>query len=287
MISKVILFLLVFSAPAFAHQKLSIQSMVELEAIEKQLPAGSTLFVFDIDNTLLTTKIDLGGDAWFSWQEGLLKTNPGDPDLVAQDFAGLINVQGWMYTLGQMRPTEVITPVVFKALQDAGHPVILLTSRGLDFENLTTKELKRNGYDTQKAAIAPRAGFAAAFLPYDINNPEAACLSVEDVARLGLHEAQPVIYRAGIMMTSGQNKGAMLRALLCKLRKHYDHIVFVDDQQKHVDRMFTAYESQPGDVRAIRYGQMDGQVAAFNASDKSEVRGQWQRLKAVIESIFR
>ena len=83
---------LLFAFQAQAHEKLSIQSMTELDAIEKQAPARATLFVFDIDNTLLTTKIDLGGDAWFGWQENLLKTNPQSPDLVAPDFAGLINV---------------------------------------------------------------------------------------------------------------------------------------------------------------------------------------------------
>jgi hypothetical protein len=278
---------LLFAFQAQAHEKLSIQSMTELDAIEKQAPARATLFVFDIDNTLLTTKIDLGGDAWFGWQENLLKTNPQSPDLVAPDFAGLINVQGWMYTLGQMIPPEAATPQIFRALQDAGHPVILLTSRSLDFENLTMKELARNGYEPQRAAIAPRAGFAAAFLPYDLQNPEAACLTREDIAKLGLGEAHPVVYRAGVMLTSGQNKGAMLRTLLCKLGKTYDRIVFVDDQQKHVDRVFAAYENQPGDVRSIRYTQMDAQVERFVASDKSEVRDQWSRLKEVIESIFK
>ena len=123
-------------------------------------------------------------------------------------------------------------------------------------------------------------------MPYDVSHPEAACLTVDDVREFGLREAQPVIYRAGIMMTSGQHKGAMLRTLLCKLHKHFDHIIFVDDQQKHVDRVWAAFEHPPGDVRSIRYAQMDPQVASFNASDKSQVRSQWARLKAVIEDIF-
>lgn len=286
MLIKLIVVLQCLSASAHAHQKLSVQSMHELEPIATEGDARQTLFVFDIDNTLLRTKSDLGGDAWFSWQEELLKNSPQHPDLVARDFAGLLTVQGWLFALGQMLPPEADTPFLVRAFQEAGHPLILLTSRGLSFENVTNRELQRNGYDSQKTAIAPRAGFAAAFLPYDLRHPEEACLTEADVQKLGLREAQPVVYRAGIMLTSGQHKGAMLRSLLCKLKAQYERIIFVDDQQRHVDRVFAAYEDQPGDVRSIRYAQMDAEVENFRMGDKSGVREQWRRLKAVIDEIF-
>ena len=45
---------------------------VEKVVNEKQLKYGidEILLVFDIDNTLLTSETDLGGDIWYQWQTG-------------------------------------------------------------------------------------------------------------------------------------------------------------------------------------------------------------------------
>lgn len=279
---------LLFSGHVHASEKLSILHMSELEKIEGTLasPKPDTLFVFDIDNTLLRTKQDLGGDAWFTWQESLLKSSPGHADLVAPDLNGLLIVQGWMFALGTMISPEPETPQIFRQLQRSGHPVILLTSRGIDFENHTQRELSRNGYEPQLAAVAPRAGYAQTFVPYNLEQPETACLSVDDVQRLGLPAAKPVVYRRGILLTGGQHKGAMLRALLCKLNKSYSTIVFVDDHQKHVDRVFAAYENQAVDLRSVKYSFMDEEVKAFHDGDKAQVKAQWIKLRDVLKEIF-
>ena len=58
--------------PVHASEKIQIQSMTEVEQKVAELrrthSAAEILLVFDIDNTLLTTEVDLGGDAWFLWQ---------------------------------------------------------------------------------------------------------------------------------------------------------------------------------------------------------------------------
>ncbi len=288
MFSKIILVLSLFSSGALAHEKLVIQEMHEIHGLRSRLPVekSDTLFVFDIDNTLLRTRQDLGGDAWFTWQETLLKQSPQSPDLVALDFNGLLVVQGWLFALSSMIPPEAGTPALFRELQEAGHPVILLTSRGTEFENYTERELARNQYDSKRTALAPRAGFAARFLPYDLNDLERSCLTQADAQRLNLPPARPIVYRRGVVLTSGQHKGAMLRSLLCKVNRSFSHIVFVDDHQKHVDRVYAAYENQPGEVLSVKYAYMDAEVSAFQASDKSLVREQWQKLKDVLGDIF-
>src|SRR5690606_9355152 len=110
------------------HEKLAIRQMSELKNLDARLSAN-TLYVFDIDNTLLRTKQDLGGDAWFTWQETLFKENPHSADLVAPDFIGLIMIQGWLFALSEMIAPEITTPQLFRELQNRGHAVILLTSR--------------------------------------------------------------------------------------------------------------------------------------------------------------
>lgn len=275
-----------FSFVSSAHEKLAIQKFEELRNLESRLAPDKkqTLFVFDIDNTILRSKQDLGGDAWFTWQESLLKSNPGHADLVAQDFTGLLSVQGMLFALGVMLPPEAETPTIVREIQDAGHSVVLLTSRGLEFENQTERELKRNGYDIKRSALPPKSGYASAFLPYDLHKP--GCLTEAEMRDLALPEAREVLYRNGIIMTGGQHKGAMLRALLCKLNRSFANIVFVDDHQKHVDRVYAAYANQPGEVLSVKYNYMDAEVQAFHQSDKAQVRAQWAKLKSVLAEIF-
>ncbi len=40
------------------------------------------LIVVDIDNTLLTSTSDIGGDIWYQWQRGKLDVKPKDGDKV-------------------------------------------------------------------------------------------------------------------------------------------------------------------------------------------------------------
>lgn len=263
--------------------------MAELHQLDDKLSPDpqQTLYVFDIDNTLMRMKQDLGGDAWFTWQENLLKANPQDPDLVAPTLEGLVHVQGWLFAMNHMIAPEATTPEIIRELQQRGHPIFLLTSRGIEFEGVTDRELTRNGYDFEKSAPGPFGGYAERFIPYDLERPENACMTQEDMERMKLPPARPVIYRRGMMMTAGQHKGAMLRALVCRLGERYTNIVFVDDHQKHTDRVMDAYANvRSGEVFALRYGQMDVEVKAFHDGDKSVVKAQWQKLKDVIDEVF-
>jgi hypothetical protein len=57
---------------AHAHQQQQIIHMSEVHNFLSQ-PVTDTLVVFDIDNTLLKMTKPLGGDAWYTWQENILK----------------------------------------------------------------------------------------------------------------------------------------------------------------------------------------------------------------------
>lgn len=272
-----------------ASEKVQITSMQsvsqKVEELRKQYSAEEILVVFDIDNTLLTTEMDLGGDAWFSWQEEKLKNNDTQ-DLVAPDFNGLLRVQGYLYSLGQMRPPEAMTPSMVHLFQAQGHPVFMLTSRGAEFQNFTQRELERNGYNAAATAPGPQGGFASRFLPYNLGAPQQACLLPEELKAWGLKEAKPSVYEDGVFYTSGQHKGAMLRSLLCKVRKTYPAIVFVDDTEKHVDRVLKSYEAYNTNVISMRYGAMDYQVQAFHKSDKRAAIEGWAKIKAALEAVF-
>ncbi|WP_374075218.1 DUF2608 domain-containing protein [Bdellovibrio bacteriovorus] len=288
---SVLVFLLSFAflLHSEASEKVQIKSMQEVlqkvDELKKQYTAQEILVVFDIDNTLLTTEKDLGGDAWFAWQEEKLK-NKETHDLVAKDFDGLLRIQGYLYSLSQMRAPETMTPNMMREFQQQGHPVFLLTSRGPEFQNFTQRELARAGYEPSLTAPGPQGGFASRFLPYQMDKLSQSCLTPEELTAWGLKDAKPSVYEDGVFFTAGQHKGAMLRSILCKTKKYYPVIVFVDDTEKHVDRVLKSYEPYNVNVISMRYGAMDGQVENFKKSDKREAIDDWAKIKSVLESVF-
>ncbi len=245
---------------------------------------GNVLLIYDIDNTLVTSAQDLGGDAWFNWQAG--KISSGDfTDSVAPTMDGLIETQATLYSLSKSRVFEPQAPEIFNRLQREGFTTMILTSRGSNNHDATIRELARHGFNRTIRPLHGR-GIAGPFIPYDIQHPEKSGLTPDEVRALGLGPARPVIYTDGLFMTSGQHKGAMMRALLHKLRRKFQAIILIDDTPKNVTRLHDAFDGIGVDVTTIRYSKLDPEVARFNASDKSTVAGQWRSLQQVIGGIF-
>jgi hypothetical protein len=111
----------------------------------------NTLVVFDIDNTLLTMKQDLGGDAWYNWQRDLLKGPPSNFS-VAKDGRGLLDVQRLLYDVGSMEPPEPWTPLFVAELRNKKYPIMMLTSRGPAALSATRRELVNNKYIAEDAS---------------------------------------------------------------------------------------------------------------------------------------
>jgi len=202
--------------------------------------ASGTLLVVDIDNTLLTMQGDLGSDPWFEWQEYLLEQEPDSPDLVAEDFAGLLEAQGLLFTLGKMKPPQDNLPGLVQRLQQRGVRTLVLTSRGPDFRPATERELAAAGYDFA-ASVLPMEGVPEGpFAPYDPTDLAASGLTERDAASYGLGSPRPVTLSRGVFMTSGQHKGAMLLAALHRAVDPPEAVVFVDDHGRHVHRVYDA-----------------------------------------------
>lgn len=255
--------------------------------------AAGVLLVVDIDNTLLAMNQHLGSDQWFTWQDGLLKSDPDSPHLVAEDFPGLLEVQGTLFALSGMHPPEPDLPEHIKAIQDMGVTTVVLTSRSDDFRNAAQRELARNGYDFAKSAlrIDERRGV---FLPFDPALPDAHGLSA-DIIETIKDRLSPVSYSGGIYMTAGQHKGHMLQTLLARAipddgarheSRTFRAVVFVDDHQKHTQRVHDALADSPMDLATIRYSREDGNVAAFEASDKRQEVNGWRRLQRAIDTVL-
>ncbi|MHC4939471.1 MAG: DUF2608 domain-containing protein [Planctomycetota bacterium] len=229
------------------------------------------LVVLDIDNTLLTMDQDLGGDAWFNWQTGLLKTAPESDLLVAKDFQGLLRVQGILFSLGSMHPPEKRMPEDVRKLRESGVEVKALTSRGPEFSNATMRVLARHGYEFSPGGHRSEL-------------PDIRGLNPEEMDRFGMRKRRPVLYRNGVYLAAGQHKGAIIRSFWQHGKRRYKSIVFVDDHKKHVDRVRDAFKDHEVELKCFRYGRVDPQVERFNKSDKKDVTAKWRKLEEAIRT---
>jgi hypothetical protein len=217
------------------------------------------LVVFDIDNTLLAMEQGLGSDQWYYWQKNLAKDDPCSGDLVNDRF----RVQGALYFVSAMRPTQPGAAEQIRRLQDAGLTVIALTSRGPDYSLQTFRELRRNGISFWPGALPPRRGYPGSFIP-------------ESGTRAAL-------YQDGVFLTAGQHKGDMLRALLDKTGADTPTvIVMADDKAENLQAVMETFEGSGTAVHAWRYSREDDNVATL---DTQESAAQWNAVKPALMKI--
>ena len=284
---KKALFALVLSVLSFNVYSLALETdsyeLIKKIALEKAKKYGpkNVLVVLDIDNTTLAMPQNLGSDQWFGWQSKNCMGKEETPSFcVADDFNELLDIQGQLFALSNMVPTEKATVQTIKELQNKGIKLILLTSRGPIFRNATEWALKMNSLTFQKSAIGPAKGFASTYIPYELSSPKKYGLNSYDIKTMGNKSPRPVSYMNGVFMTSGLNKGIMLKTLLAKTKEKFKAILFADDHKKHTVRMQAIMGKVPGvDLTTFRYSKIDPMVKAFHASDKSETIKAYEALK--------
>lgn len=281
------------SLTTFAGQSLVTSSFQEIEkkALElgKKHGESNVLIVLDIDNTILTMPQSLGSDQWFTWQyNDCIKMKKQETYCTGRNMGELLKLQGQLFALSKMIPTEADAPKTVKNLQSKGFKVILLTSRGPDYRNSTERELKRNGYDLRKSSIGPKGGYPATYIPYDMKNLKLSGITKEEAAVAKLKKARKISYMNGVMMTSGLNKGIMLKSLLAKTKTKFKGIIFADDHEKHTKRM-QAILGNKKDIELVtfRYGKIDPQVKSFNKSDKKEVIKAFNTFQKTLKTVFK
>jgi len=252
----------------------------------EQFGPRRVLLVLDIDNTLLAMRQPLGSDQWFEWQRYLIEHHPASPHAVASSFEGLLEAQGLLYNLGQMRPTQPDLPAIIARLQGRGIYTLVLTARGDEFRVATERELRRNGYDFAISALPVQGVPGGLYLPYDLDDPEADGLTQREVAAFRLGEPRPVSYSRGIMMTAGQSKGAMLLSILHRAAVEPEAIVYVDDNMRHVGFVFAAVAGRGQEITAFHYKREDANVKRFQYSEKTGVTRRWDKLKRVLNEVF-
>lgn len=239
-----------------------------INELSDEYGAGNVLVVVDIDNTLMTSGVDLGGDVWYQWQSGKLDIKPSDEQKVSCLFEDAI---GLLYELGPMRLTDDSLPEKLRSWQDRGNVVFALTSRSPRYRAATERELARLRLDLTRAPLAPEG--------------KPAPLLRETAER-------EWSYMQGIMMTTGMNKGTMLTQLLTRTGRRFSAIVFVDDTRRHVDDVFAAYQTAGvPEVRIFHFTRIEdermrayGRILTDEQAEK--MASDWKRLIDTLNAIF-
>ncbi len=236
----------------------------------KEYGNSEVLIVLDIDNTILTSNVDLGGDIWYQWQRGKLDLKPTPEQKIDRCFYE--DVVGLLYECGTMVLTDSMLPGYINEWQKAGIPMFALTSRSPRYRTPTERELSKRGIDMTKTAIRPE-GKELPLYRYSLK--------------------RELSYMKGIMMTSGMNKGEMLAHILEKTGRSFKAIVFVDDSEKNVKNLKAKFETVGGiDMTIFHYRKIeeerikanDGIVLTKEQAEK--MANDWNKLNNTLLKIF-
>lgn len=228
----------------------------------------NVLIVVDIDNTLLTSTSDLGGDIWYQWQREQLSVKPTVEQKVKCLFEDSIAL---LYELAPMQLTEDDLPAQIQQWQKQGITLFALTSRSPTSRSATMRELTRAGMDMSQTALRAKGQEA-----------------------LMLQEKLPrnMTYIQGVMMTSGMDKGKMLSYILDKTQRHFDAILFVDDSQKNVDNLYAEFSTKTNiDMTIFHYTKVEedrlkAQGSILTQEQANQMAQQWLELNHVLNNIY-
>lgn len=196
---------------------------------------SNTLVVLDIDDTLLIPAQTLGTDIWFL-HRGKQHEKAGLSRAVAFEKA----LAEWeaIRQLTNVSIVEEGTQAIIASLQDKNVPVMGLTTQGLALATRTIQQLQSLGID-----LTPSAP------------------SKEDHYFINEHG---VLYRHGVLFTSGTQKGKALIKLLEINGLQPQHVLFINDKEKHLKEVESVLENLGIAFTGLRYSYSDSRIAAFD-----------------------
>jgi len=195
----------------------------------------NTLVLIDIDNTLIRPAQFLGSDMWFRHRLGIHKKN-GSNSQVALDKS----LAEWtaVQNVTNVQLVEEACQSITKELQNQGHTVICLTTRGLGLATRTIYQLHTVGIDMTPSSPTDKEIF--------------------------FDNEGGVLFRRGILFTAGSHKGKALQKLLEKTGYTPSSVVFINDKLSHIKPIEETCREMGIPFTGIRYGACDAWMESFD-----------------------
>lgn len=194
-----------------------------------------TLVILDIDDTLLIPAQTLGSDVWFISRLNQHLQTKKDYHL-ALDRA----LAEWeaIRHITDVKIVEEGIQEIIDSMQKNQVVMMGLTTQGLALATRTAVQLKSLSIDLTKTAPSHDEHFF-------INGPTG------------------VLFRKGILFTSGTAKGEALIKLLDTIHYTPKHIVFINDKKTHLHDVERSVEARNIHFTGLRYSYSDERVANF------------------------
>jgi len=193
-----------------------------------------TLLILDIDDTLLIPAQTLGTDVWFRYRLGQHQE-------VEKDFSKALNraISEWeaIRHITKVKIVEDGTDEIIKRLQQKNITIMGLTTQGLELATCTVDQLHSLNIDLSKAAPTQNHHYFT--------------------SRFG------ILYRHGILFTSGIQKGVALFNLLDQIDFKPKHIVFINDKDTNIREVEIIAEEKGIDFIGLRYSYCDERINSF------------------------
>ncbi len=213
--------------------------------------AEGTLFVFDLDNTLIETPQHLGSDQWFSHQ----LQHVIDKGHTLNEALELI-IPKWLAIQNktEMHLVDSCVPDLLKNIHQSSLSMIALTKRSPELAPRTLEQLIPLKIDfSQTSKVAGPIVFT---------------------------ELKDSLYQDGVIfVATGVEKGPVLSAFIKKMETRPKKIVFIDDKMSHIQNVAMAMESIHIPFIGIRYGGTDEKVKSF---DPKVADIQWEYFEKIL-----
>lgn len=193
-----------------------------------------TLVILDIDDTLLIPTQTLGTDVWFLYR------------VKQYESQGFCYPDALQKTLAEWEAIRHLTNV--KLVETGTNEII---------QGLQKKNIMVMGLTTQGLALATRTVMQLRSLNIDLS---LTAPSKEDHYFINQHG---VLFRQGILFTSGTAKGKALLTFLDKINVHPQHVVFINDKATHLKDVEEAAKANSIDFIGLRYSYSDERIAHF------------------------
>ncbi|MEI8365152.1 MAG: DUF2608 domain-containing protein [Parachlamydiaceae bacterium] len=195
-----------------------------------------TLLILDIDDTLLIPVQTLGTDVWFISR--LERHRQVEQDHTSALDRALAEWEAVRH-LTKVKLVEEGSDQIVDMLQKMNTVVIGLTTQGLALATRTVNQLKALGINLSMTA-------PTAHDHYFMNGTTG------------------VLFRHGILFTSGSSKGEALIKLLNVIDFHPKSVVFINDKKTHLDDLERGVAREGIPFIGLRYSYSDSRVAVFD-----------------------
>jgi len=203
----------------------------------------SSLVIFDIDDTLLESVNFVGSGKWYDWQRGRVAKDPKGHSFSIEkkdQFHCMFRTLGTLFEIASTKLTQKNAVDIIN--QTKPLDFMILTARTAKFRTATERELKRNGINLADRHLMPE-GTSLDFIFDDERRKD------------------QVTYKNGIVMSSGLNKGKVLKTVLQKIGKNYQRIYFIDDSLKNLRDMQNEWKKRTEDMVTFHYTKVDKTIS--------------------------